>query len=97
MPLTRLFDDHGHCAGDLAATGGKPVGVTGFCMGGMYALFAGCGLSGVAAVAPFYGLLSHEHGILFSEDGLDHTGTYEVTLVCLFGPCGGAGARPATR
>ena len=53
------------------ATRDQKVAVVGFCMGGMYALFAGCGVPGVSAIVPFYGLLSHEHGLLFSEEGLD--------------------------
>ncbi len=53
------------------ASAGRKVGVAGFCMGGMYALLAGCGLRDVAAVVPYYGLLSHRHGILHSEQGLD--------------------------
>jgi carboxymethylenebutenolidase len=53
------------------ATRDQKVGVVGFCMGGMYALFAGCGVPGVRAIVPFYGLLSHEHGLLFREGGLD--------------------------
>ncbi len=53
------------------ASADRKVGVTGFCMGGMYALLAGCGLRDVAAVAPFYGLLSHAHGILHAPEGLD--------------------------
>ena len=53
------------------ATSGRKVAVVGFCMGGMYALLAGCGARGIAAVVPFYGLLSHDHGLLYSEQGLD--------------------------
>ena len=56
------------------ATGEHKTGVIGFCMGGMYALMAGCGSADdapIAAVVPFYGLLSHEHGILYEEGGLD--------------------------
>jgi len=52
-------------------TSGAKVGVTGFCMGGMYALMAGCSCTGLAASVPFYGLLSHQHGILHQEGGLD--------------------------
>ena len=52
-------------------TRGAKVGVVGFCMGGMYALLAGCGPSGIDAAVVYYGLLSHEHGILFDEAGLD--------------------------
>lgn len=48
-----------------------PVGITGFCMGGMYALLAACSCRGVSAAAVFYGLLSHAHGILHDENGLD--------------------------
>ncbi len=55
------------------ATLGQKVGVVGFCMGGMYALLSGCGGRGVAAAAVYYGLLSHEHGILHAEEGLDPT------------------------
>lgn len=47
------------------------VGIVGFCMGGMYALMAAASCHGVAASVPFYGLLSHSHGILFDEAGLD--------------------------
>jgi len=50
---------------------GRRVGVIGFCMGGMYALMAGATCTGLSASVPFYGLLSHQHGILFSESGLD--------------------------
>ena len=50
---------------------GRKVGVTGFCMGGMYALLAACEVPGLAASAAYYGLLSHEHGLLYAEDGLD--------------------------
>ena len=53
------------------ATRDRKVAVVGFCMGGMYALLAGCGAKGVSAVVPFYGLLSHEHGLLHSDAGLD--------------------------
>jgi carboxymethylenebutenolidase len=53
------------------ATRGRKVAVVGFCMGGMYALLAGCSAHGISAVVPFYGLLSHSHGLLHSELGLD--------------------------
>jgi len=56
---------------DHPASKGRKVGVTGFCMGGMVALLAACADTGVAAAVPFYGLLSHEHGILHAEGGLD--------------------------
>jgi len=48
-------------------TRGKGIGVIGFCMGGMYALMAGASCTGLGASVPFYGLLSHQHGILHSD------------------------------
>ena len=53
------------------ATSGRPVGVIGFCMGGMYALLAATSCEGISAAVPFYGLLSHRHGLLYAEGGLD--------------------------
>jgi carboxymethylenebutenolidase len=54
------------------ASGPRRVGVVGFCMGGMYALLAGCDAGcGAEAVVPFYGILSHGHGLFAREGGLD--------------------------
>lgn len=53
------------------AVGTRGVAVIGFCMGGMYALLAGASIRGIAAVAPFYGILSHSHGLLYDKAGLD--------------------------
>ncbi|HVU05937.1 MAG TPA: dienelactone hydrolase family protein [Polyangiaceae bacterium] len=47
------------------------VGIVGFCMGGTYALFSGAMVNGISAIAPFYGVLSHRHGLYYSEQGLD--------------------------
>ncbi len=49
----------------------RRIGAIGFCMGGMYALMAAARCTGLSASVPFYGLLSHQHGILHSESGLD--------------------------
>lgn len=50
---------------------GQPVGLIGFCMGGMYVVLGGCLCPEFSAAVPFYGLLSHQHGMLHSESGLD--------------------------
>jgi carboxymethylenebutenolidase len=47
--------------------GDRRVGVTGVCMGGMYALLAASRVDGLSAAAPFYGLLSHGTGLLAGE------------------------------
>jgi carboxymethylenebutenolidase len=52
-------------------TRARRTGVVGFCMGGMYALLAACQCRGLSAAVPFYGLLSHAHGILHAEGGPD--------------------------
>jgi carboxymethylenebutenolidase len=48
-------------------TAGRPVGVVGFCMGGMYALLAACACRGLSAAVPFYGMLAYERGFLGGE------------------------------
>jgi carboxymethylenebutenolidase len=52
-------------------TRARKTAVVGFCMGGMYALLAACQCRGLSAAVPFYGLLSHEHGILKGPSGVD--------------------------
>lgn len=54
-------------AADAAGTG--LVGITGFCMGGMYAFLAACDCTGLSAAVPYYGLLSYEHGLLADPAG----------------------------
>ena len=51
------------------ATGGKPVGVVGFCMGGTYTILAAAACRDLAAAVPFYGMLSDAHGLLAPQPG----------------------------
>jgi carboxymethylenebutenolidase len=53
------MDDIAGCLDFLAAhprVAGRKIGITGFCLGGAMALAAGCNLSGLSAIVPFYGL-----------------------------------------
>ena len=45
------------------AVAGRKVGVTGFCMGGQYALLAACACRGLSACVPFYGMLRYAPGL----------------------------------
>ncbi|CAN5720524.1 dienelactone hydrolase family protein [soil metagenome] len=42
------------------AYGAQKIGITGYCMGGTFALRAACGMSELAAAAPFYGDIPEE-------------------------------------
>lgn len=50
---------------------GRRIGVIGVCMGGTYALLAACSATRFAAAAPFYGLLSFDHGMHVGPEGRD--------------------------
>lgn len=76
----------GFLAGDASA--GRRVGVTGFCMGGMYALLAACTSEDLAAAAPFYGMLSYDHALLAGKAGrapLDAAAGLRCPLLAFFG------------
>ncbi len=45
------------------AVAGRKLGVIGFCMGGQYALLAACSCRGLAACAPFYGMVRYAAGL----------------------------------
>lgn len=67
--LDRVREGLAHLRSHPAVTGG--VGVTGFCMGGSFALLASASVEGLAAAAPFYGVLSYRHGLYASDTPLD--------------------------
>jgi carboxymethylenebutenolidase len=52
-----------------ASVAGRRIGVVGFCMGGTYTIHAAASCRGVSAAVPFYGMLSHEHGLLAPPPG----------------------------
>jgi carboxymethylenebutenolidase len=52
-----------------ASVAGRRIGVVGFCMGGTYAIHAAASCHGLSAAVPFYGMLSHEHGLLAAPPG----------------------------
>jgi carboxymethylenebutenolidase len=45
------------------AVAGRRIGITGFCMGGQYALLAACSVRGLSACAPFYGMVRYDAGL----------------------------------
>ncbi len=45
------------------AARGQRIGVTGFCMGGQYALLGASACTGLSACAPFYGMLRYPEGL----------------------------------
>lgn len=51
------------------AARGRPVGITGFCMGGQYTILAAAACTGLSSAVAFYGMLSHEHGLLAPAPG----------------------------
>ncbi len=62
LPDTRILSDLGSAVGYLA---GRPevdaaaVGITGYCMGGQYALMAACVVPGISACVSWYGILRY--------------------------------------
>lgn len=62
LPDPRVLDDLGAAVGYLAARqqpAGRRVGITGFCLGGQYALMAACSVPGLAACVSWYGMLRY--------------------------------------
>ncbi len=62
LPDPRVLDDIGASVALLAARPDvrpEAIGITGFCMGGQYALMAACTVSGLAACVSWYGMLRY--------------------------------------
>jgi carboxymethylenebutenolidase len=62
LPDTRVLGDLAAAVGWLARrpdVDARAIGVTGFCMGGQYALMAACTVPGVAACMSWYGMLRY--------------------------------------
>ena len=60
LPDPRILGDLQAAVDHLgAARPGRRVGITGFCMGGQYALLAACSLRGLSACASFYGMVRY--------------------------------------
>jgi carboxymethylenebutenolidase len=67
--LDRVREGVAFLRGHPAVSGG--IGVTGFCMGGSFALLAAASVEGLGAAVPFYGVLSYRHGLYASDTPLD--------------------------
>lgn len=62
LPDRRVLADLQAARDHLAARPdirGDAIGITGFCMGGQYALMAACSVDGISAALPWYGMLSY--------------------------------------
>lgn len=65
---------------------GKPVGITGFCMGGQYALLAACTDAEIAACVSFYGMVRYrEHNALKPRGPLDVAESLAGPYLGIFG------------
>jgi len=58
LPDARVLGDL-QSAIDFLAAPGRRIGITGFCMGGQYALLAACSVRGLSACVSFYGMLRY--------------------------------------
>jgi len=64
----------------------RSIGITGFCMGGQYALMAACTVPNLAACVSFYGMLRYaERTPSRPESPLDMAGRLECPYLGLFG------------
>ena len=89
LPDTRVLSDLGAAVGYL---GRRPevaagaIGITGFCMGGQYALMAACAVPGLAACVSWYGMLRYdEHDAVKPASPLDLAPELACPYLGLFG------------
>jgi carboxymethylenebutenolidase len=62
LPDRRVLDDLASAVAVVAArpeVGGRRVGITGYCMGGQYAIMAACSVPGLSACVSWYGMLRY--------------------------------------
>jgi carboxymethylenebutenolidase len=89
LPDQRVLGDVGEAVRYLAERPGvraDRIGITGFCMGGQYALMAACTLEPLAACVSWYGMLRyHEHSALKPASPLELAAGLRCPLLGLFG------------
>lgn len=86
LPDRRVTGDVVAAGGYLREVTGGPVGVLGFCVGGVYAMLAGCSDT-FSAAAAFYGMIRYAPGIREHKenDPIDSMDRLQVPLLAHFG------------
>ena len=89
LPDTRVLSDLGAAVGYLARrpeVAAAAIGITGFCMGGQYALMAACTVPGLSACVSWYGMLRYdEHDAVKPASPLDLAPELACPYLGLFG------------
>lgn len=88
LPDRRILADLQAAVDHLESTGGaaRRIGVTGFCMGGQYALLAACSLRSLSACVSFYGMLRYaERSETKPRSPLDAAADLSCPYLGLFG------------
>ena len=61
--VMRTLQEGIDCLAAHPGVGARPVGITGFCMGGQYALLGACTCRGLSGAVVFYGMLAYAPGL----------------------------------
>jgi carboxymethylenebutenolidase len=86
LPDRRVLGDVATAVDWTAQQTGKPVGITGFCMGGQYALMAACTVPRITACVSWYGMLRYaETDDVKPADGLTLAPRLGFPYLGLFG------------